>query len=75
PDISLEEIAQMLEGYSGADIRRIGEKACDIPFVESVRTGEERDVQRQDLLSVMQQVKPSVSAKALEKFQRFCFGR
>jgi len=74
PDISLEEVAQMLEGYSGADIRRIGEKACDIPFVESVKTGEERDVERRDLLSVMQQVKPSVSAKALERFERFAFG-
>ncbi len=73
-DISLEEIAQMLENYSGADIRRIGEKACDIPFVESVRTGEERDVEKRDLLGVMQQVMPSVSAKALERFERFSFG-
>ncbi len=32
PDISLDELAGMLEGYSGADIRRICEKASDIPF-------------------------------------------
>jgi len=70
PDISLEEIAQMLEGYSGADIRRICEKACDIPFVESVKTGEERDVERRDLLSMVQQVKPSVSRQAMEKFEK-----
>ena len=74
PDISLEELAQMLEGYSGADIRRICEKACDIPFVESVETGEERDLEKRDLLSVMQQVRPSVSAKSLDKFQRFAAG-
>ncbi|MFC1926888.1 ATP-binding protein [Chloroflexota bacterium] len=72
-DISLDEIAQMLEGYSGADIRRICDKSCDIPFVESVKTGEDRDVEKRDLLSVMQQVRPSVSAKALEKFKRFSF--
>ncbi|MBT9165833.1 MAG: ATP-dependent zinc metalloprotease FtsH [Chloroflexi bacterium] len=74
-DVSLEELAQMLQGYSGADIRRICEKACDIPFVESVKTAEERDVEKRDLLSVMQQVKPSVSAKALERFERFASQR
>jgi transitional endoplasmic reticulum ATPase len=70
-DISLDELAEMMEGYSGADIRRICEKASDIPFVESVKTGEERKVERRDLLMVIQQVKPSVSSKALERFQRF----
>ena len=70
PDISLGEMAQMLEGYSGADIRRICEKACDIPFVESVKTGEERDVEKRDLLSVMQQVRPSVSPQTIQKFEK-----
>ena len=74
PDISLEEIAQMLEGFSGADIRHICEKACDIPFVESVKTGEERDVEKRDLLSVIQHVSPSVSARSLEKFRKFTAG-
>ncbi len=73
PEVSLEEIAQMTEGYSGADIRRICEKACDIPFVESVKTGEERNVEKRDILSVMQLVKPSVSQKSLEKFDKFTF--
>lgn len=73
-DVSLDEIARMLEGYSGADIRRICEKACDIPFVESVRTGQERQVEKRDILTVKGQVRPSVSAKALEKFERFAGG-
>lgn len=71
PDISLEEITQMLEGYSGADIRRICEKACDIPFVESVKTGAERDIEKRDILSAMQQVKPSVSHDTIEKFENY----
>ena len=73
PDISLEEITQMLEGYSGADIRRISEKACDIPFVESVKTGTERDIEKRDILSAMQQVKPSVLPQTIEKFEKFAF--
>lgn len=70
-EISLEEITQMLEGYTGADIRRICEKACDIPFVESVKTGTERDIEKRDILSVMQQVKPSVLPKKLEKYEQY----
>lgn len=71
PDISLEEIAQMLEGYSGADIRRICEKACDIPFVETVKSGHERDVEKRDLLSAMEGVKPSVAPRTVERFEMF----
>jgi transitional endoplasmic reticulum ATPase len=70
-DISLQEIANILEGYSGADIRRISEKACDIPFVESVKTGTERDIEKRDILSAMQQVKPSVSPQNLDRFEKF----
>jgi len=70
-DISFDEITQMLEGYSGADIRRISEKACDIPFVESVKTGKERDIEKRDILNAMQQVKPSVSQQAIKKFEKF----
>jgi transitional endoplasmic reticulum ATPase len=70
-DIFLEEIAKILEGYSGADIRRISEKACDIPFVESVKTGAERDIEKRDILSAMQQVKPSVSPQNLDRFEKF----
>jgi transitional endoplasmic reticulum ATPase len=73
-DVSLDELAQMLEGYSGADIRRICEKASDIPFVESVKTGEERNIEMRDLLSAIHEVKPSVAAQAVEKFTKFSSG-
>jgi transitional endoplasmic reticulum ATPase len=70
-DVSLEELAKTLEGYSGADIRRICEKASDIPFVESVKTGEERNIEVRDLLTAIHEVKPSVSPQMLEKFEKF----
>ncbi|MGB5925602.1 MAG: AAA family ATPase [Dehalococcoidia bacterium] len=73
PDVCLDEIAKMLEGYSGADIRRICEKACDIPFVESVRTGEERNVEKRDVLCAVHSVKPSVSGQAIAKFEKLAF--
>ena len=70
-DVSIEEIAELLEGYSGADIRRICEKATEIPFVESVTTGEERDIEKRDLLNAIKDTAPSVSRQMIEKFTKF----
>jgi transitional endoplasmic reticulum ATPase len=69
-DISFDNVAGMLEGYSGADIRRICEKACDIPFVESVKTGEERQIEMRDILAALGEVRTSVSLKTIEKFEK-----
>ena len=70
-DIYLDELVARLEGYSGADIRRICEKASDTPFVESVLTGEERDIEMRDILGAINDVKPSVTPQSLEKFKKF----
>jgi len=70
-DVSLDELAQVLEGYSGADIRRICEKAGDIPFVESVKTGVERNIEMRDLLTALHEVSPSVSPKMADRFAQF----
>lgn len=70
-DVSLDELAKMLEGYSGADIRRICEKSSDIPFVESVKTGEERNIELRDLLTAIHDVKASVSPQMVDKFEKF----
>lgn len=71
PDISFEEMARLLDGHSGADIRRICEKASEIAFIQSVRTGKERNVERHDLLAAIEQTQPSVSPQVAEKFGRF----
>ncbi len=71
PDVLMDELVQRLEGYSGADIRRICEKSGDIPFVESVKTGEARNIEMRDVLRAIGEVKPSVSSQSLEKFERF----
>lgn len=70
-DVDLDEVARLSNGYSGADLRRVCEKAGDIPFLESVRTGQERSVEMRDLVAALQSVKPSVSSKAVERFERF----
>ncbi len=72
-DIDLGQVTEMLEGYSGADIRNICTKATNIPFVESIKTGGERNIGMRDLLSVVHETKPSVSSKDVERFKEFSF--
>ena len=70
-EVSLEEITQLVDGYSGADIRRICEKASEIPFIESVTTETERIIERRDFLAAIEQTKPSVSEQMAAKYDKF----
>lgn len=74
-EVSMDELATRLEGYSGADIVNLCAKACAIPFVESVRSGVERDVSMRDFEQVLVRVKPSVSGKELVRYEQFTNGR
>lgn len=71
PGLDLDEVAKMTEGYSGADLRRLCEKASDAPFLESIQTGLERPIEMEDILTVLRTLKPSVSPRNLERFHRF----
>ena len=71
PDVNLDEIARLTQGYSGADLRRACEKSSDIPFLESIRTGQERNIDTNDIMAVLKAMKPSVSPQALARFERF----
>lgn len=73
PDVSLDELAERLEGYSGADIVNVCRKACAIPFLEAIREGIERDVEMRDFEQVLETVRPSVDPKEVRKFERFSF--
>jgi transitional endoplasmic reticulum ATPase len=73
-DVQPPELAELMDGYSGADIVHICRRACDIPFIEAVKTGIERDITVADFLTVMQTIKPSVDKKDLARFEQFAKG-
>ena len=73
-DVDLAELADLTQGYSGADIVHICQKARDIPFIEAVKTGQERDITIHDFLAVLQETTPSVNPKGLRKFEAFARG-
>jgi transitional endoplasmic reticulum ATPase len=74
PDVSYHRLAEMLEGYSGADIVNICVRACSIPFLEAVKAGIQRDVEMRDLTTSIDEVRPSVSPKEVKKYSGFEFG-
>src|SRR5438477_10850779 len=43
-DVNLDELAQKLDGFSGADIKYICDRSATIPFLRSVATGTEGDI-------------------------------
>jgi len=70
-DVNLEEVARLLDGYSGADIRHICERATQLPFLDSIRTGQARDISLADVKQALAEVRPSVTPRALERFERW----
>ena len=75
PEVDLVQLADLMQGYSGADIVHVCEKARDIPFIEAVKTGQERDIAMADFLTVLQETRPSVNPKDLRKFEAFAQGK
>ena len=70
-DVDLGKLTDVLDGYSGADIKAIVELAARRPFVEAIGSGESRPITMADLLATIEAVPPSVSPRDLERFEKF----
>ena len=64
-------LAQKLEGFSGADIKYMCEKASDIAYIEAKQTGNKRSVTQQDFEKILTTVKPSVSRKSVVRYEQW----
>lgn len=69
--VSLDAVAERLEGYSGADIVAICDKATDFPFREAVTAGTRRDIDERDVYTAIRDTKPSVPVDIIERCERF----
>ncbi|GMU23229.1 MAG: hypothetical protein AMXMBFR13_33110 [Phycisphaerae bacterium] len=70
-DVDLGVLCDRLEGYSGADIRNIADRAAAVPFLEAVGGREPRAVGMADILKVVEQTLPSVHRADLARFEEF----
>jgi len=67
--IDYEELARRTEGYSGADIRAICERAAQAVFLEAIQTGNERPISMSDILAALEHIRPSVTPEQLKRFE------
>ena len=70
-DVELGKLCDVLEGYSGADIRNVAQRAASIPFLESIGGQEPRPISMKDLVAVIEQTPRSVRQGDLVRYQRF----
>lgn len=68
-EVDLDALADRLEGYSGADIKYICDRAAVIPFMRSVATGEAGLVTADILADALADTSPSVSRETLVRFE------
>jgi transitional endoplasmic reticulum ATPase len=73
-DVDLDALARRLEGYSGADIKYICDRAAVIPFLRSVESGTEGQITTATLEDAIADIRPSVTSDMLKRFQTWSAG-
>jgi len=71
PDVTLDDLAGRLEGYSGADIKGFTAVLTDYPYQRQIETGREQAVTIQDVESALGRVRPSVSDRMLARYEQY----
>lgn len=69
-DFNFDELARLMEGYSGADIRLICDEAKRMMFRKEI-DGNETILKTANVKEILGQVKPSVDGKMLRKYESF----
>jgi transitional endoplasmic reticulum ATPase len=67
--VQLDLLAQKLEGYSGADIKYLCDRAATIPFLQSVSSGQEEQITDAILHDVITDTQPSVTGEMLKRYE------
>jgi transitional endoplasmic reticulum ATPase len=69
--LDLDQLASRLDGYSGADIKYICDRAATVPFLQSVASGEEGQITGQILQDALADTPRSVAAEAIKRFEEW----
>ncbi|MFQ5653138.1 MAG: ATP-binding protein [Planctomycetota bacterium] len=70
-DVDLVRLGELLDGCSGADLRNLCRKAADDAFLRAVDSGSDGPIDQLLLLRLAREIRPSVSPKALQRFQQY----
>ena len=76
PTVDCAALAQLTEGYTGADIANICEQAARRAFEAATSEGDEtRGIEMGDFAREIESSRPSVSTSAVERYRSFAAGR
>lgn len=67
--LNLDDVVDHVEGFSGADIKYICDRAATIPFLRSVATGEEGPITLEIIQDVVKATPRSVNKEMLARFE------
>lgn len=70
-DVDINEIAELTDGYSGADIDEICDQAKEGPLQKYIETDVLEKIKKEDLLRAINKVRPMVSSKEIENFEKY----
>ncbi len=70
-DVDFGELCDLLDGYSGADIKNIAQQAASIPFTEAIGGRAARPIRMLDVLSIIEATPPSVSKATEARYEVF----
>ena len=73
-DIDVDRLATQTDGYSGADIVGLCEQAKDAPYEREVTSGAAQRLEAQDVSDALKRVRPSVSARQLDRYEKYRSG-
>ena len=69
--VDVHALAQMLDGYSGADIDEVCDQAKAMPLERDLATNQSQTLTMEDFYMVMSRVKPSVSRAEIAKYEKY----
>ncbi len=70
-DVDIDELVAMTDGYSGADIEEVCDRAKEDPLLKSINSDSTVPIERIDFVNALKAVPPSVSQKEIERFELF----
>jgi len=70
-DVDLGKLCDRLEGYSGADIKSLAERAAVRPFLAAMGGAEAEPISMRDIEAALSEIRPSVDAAALARYEDF----
>ncbi len=72
--VSLGDIADQTQGFSGADMAAVARRVRELVFSDAIHSGQSRPMAIDDFQTVLGEMGPSIPEKDLRKFENFAKG-